>query len=246
LAMLVLTGVGGGGEPLPGREIMLPEKVVPDRFFSYLIGLIDADVCGDVDDAQLAAILKEYRGKTSVPFEKITEIKRECTSGSTVHDVSIGFRGDLKTPLPYSILGYHPGSVIASKTMSFLEWYTPSQKLATSTGSIELSKVFVFGVYQGWAIVDIDAWIEKLFGGVLGDTRIIVVVLFKYKGDWHGLAAGYDRKGYGRSGIFNFRTNKIMFPTPRELQVLAPYFRDYVVRTKHLVAPLPPASRWKS
>ena len=240
-----INGISRAGE-MPGKEILLPETVVSDRFYSYLIGLIDANICGVVDDRQISKVLRDYKGRTSIPFEEIKEIKRECVSGSTVRDVSITFKRNLRTPVPYSILGYHPGSVTANRKVSFLEWYIPSKKIILSlTESIELSQVFVFGVYEGWAIVDIDAWIEKLFGGLLDDTRIVVIVLFKYKDEWHGLAAGYDRSGNGRSGIFNFRTNKILFPTPRELQALAPYFRNFVVRTKHLTAPSPPASKWK-
>jgi hypothetical protein len=226
---------------------MLPEAVVPDRFYSYLIGLIEANACGSVDDSQLGEVLRQYRGKTSIPFETIKEIKRGCVSGTTVRDVSIVFKNPLETPVPYSILGYHPGSVGASQSVGFLEWDLPTEKIAVrGREPVELSQVFVFGVYEGWAIVDIDAWIDKLLGGVLDDTRIIVLVLFKYRGDWHALAAGYDRQGNGRSGIFNFRTNKILFPTPRELQVLAPHYRDFVARVKHLKAPHPPAARWRS
>ena len=233
-------------EDLPGKEISLPESQVSDRFYSYLIGLVDADVCGVIDDRQLDKVLKDYRGKTAIPFEKITAIRRECAAGSTVRDVSIAFRGNLKTPVPYGILGYHPGSVTASTTVDFLEWYNPSQKISLSKQeSIELSQVFVFGVYRGWAVVDIDSWVDKVLGDLLDDTRIVVMVLFKYKGEWHGLAAGYGPSGEGRSGIFNFHTNEILFPTPRELQVLAPYFRNFVVRTKHLNAPLPPQDVWK-
>jgi len=250
-AALIALGFTGAApdaaDRVPGPEIMLPEGAVPDRFYSYLIGLVDADVCGVVDGVHLSKLLQKNKGKTSIPFEKIKEIRRECVAGSAVRDVSIAFKGDLRTPVPYSILGYHPGSVDASKTMSFLEWYMPHEKIAVGgRESVELSEVFVFGAYDGWAIVDVDAWIDRLLGGVLDDTRIVVLALFKYKGDWHGLAAGYDRQGNGRSGIFNFRTNKILFPTPRELQVLAPHYRDFVVRIKHLSAPPPPAGKWKS
>jgi hypothetical protein len=247
ISLGVMNAVVNAADRLPDQEIMLPEGVVPDRFYSYLIGLVEANVCGVVDDVQLKRVLRERRGKTSIPFEKIKEIRRECVTGTTVRDVSIAFKGDLETPVPYSILGYHPGSVDASKTMRFLEWYTPFEKIAVGgRESVELSQVSVFGVYEGWVIVDIDAWIDNLLGGLLDDTRIIVLVLFKYKGDWHALAAGYDRQGNGRSGIFNFKTNKILFPTPRELQALAPYYRNFVVRIKHLTAPAPPANKWKS
>jgi hypothetical protein len=232
---------------IPGKEIMLPESAVPDRFYSYLIGLVNANVCGVVDDAKFDSVLRGFKGKTQIPFEKIKEIRRECVTGSGTRDVSITFKGDLDTPVPYSILGYHPGSVTAGTKVSFLEWYTPSQKITVGRGeSIVLADVFVFGVYDGWAVVDIDTWVDRLLGGLLDDTRIIVLVLFKYKGEWHALAAGYDRQGNGRSGVFNFHTNRILFPTPKELQVLAPYFRNFVALNKHLKPPSPPAARWKT
>jgi hypothetical protein len=236
----------GLADKLPGKEVSLPESAIPDPFYGYLIGLLDANVCGVVGADQLSEVLGKHRGKTSIPFERIREIDRGCGSGTGARDVSISFNGALKTPLPYSILGYHPGSVSASPKVNFLEWFIPSQKIAIGGArSIELSQVHVFGIYEGWTIVDIDDWVDRMMGGLLDDTRIVVMVLFKYNEDWHGLAAGYDRRGAGRSGIFNFRTNKILFPTPRDLQPLAPYFRNFVVRTKHLDAPVPPPNKWK-
>jgi hypothetical protein len=237
----------GPGVQVPGAEISLPESQVVDRFYGYLIGLVDANACGVVDGEQLHRVLKDKLGKTAIPFATIEEIRRECAPGSAVRDVSIIFKKDLDTPVPYSILGYHPGSVAASCTVRFLEWYIPSQRISvTRQEALDLSQVFVFGIYDGWAVVDIDTWVDKILGGFLDDTRIVTMALFKYKGEWHGLAAGYGRSGEGRSGIFNFQTNKILFPTPRELQVIAPYFRNFVVRTKRLDSPVPPGNRWKS
>lgn len=230
---------------VPGAEISLPESQVADRFYGYLIGLVDANTCGVIDGRKLEEVLHRYRGKTKIPFEKIKEIRRECSDSSSVRDVSIVFNGALDTPVPYSILGYHPGAVRASQTVAFLEWYLPSERIRSGSGEVlEVSDVFVFGIYKGWALVDIDVWVDRLLGRFLDDTRIVVMALFKYRGEWHGLAAGYGRSGEGRSGIFNFHTNKILFPTPRELQALAPHYRNMVVRTKRIAAPMPPASEW--
>jgi hypothetical protein len=231
---------------IPGAEISLPDGEVSDRFYAYLIGLVTANTCGTVDQRQLARVLSAHKGNTAIPFELVKDINRACVSGSAVRDVTIAFNDDLDTPVPYNILGYHPGSVRASDTVSFLEWYLPVERIKPAQGpAVELSQVFVFGIYQGWAVVDIDVWMDKILGKYLDDTRIVVIALFKYKGEWHGLAAGYGRSGEGRSGIFNFHTNKILFPTPRELQVLAPHFRDFIARGKHLSAPTPPRGRWK-
>jgi hypothetical protein len=232
-------------QDLPGREIWLPEDVVQDRFYSYLIGLVQADTCGVLYARDLEKVLNDYRGKTSIPFETIRDIRRECTHDSNPREVSIAFHEELKTPVPYSILGYHPGSVTASEMLRFREWDMPSKSLRWSrSGAIELTDVYVFGVCEGWAIVDIDTWLDTILGGLLDDTRIVVLALFKYNGEWHGLAAGYDPDGEGRSGIFNFSQNKILFPTPRELRMLGPYFRNFVARDKKVEAPMPPQGRW--
>lgn len=244
LMMLCIIPCATAGD-MPGREIWLPEDVVKDRFYSYLIGLIQADTCGVLYAIDLENVLSDYEGKTSIPFTTIKEIRRECT-GSNPKEVSIAFHDMLKTPVPYSILGYHPGSVTASPGLRFLEWDIPSKTLRYSRDeAIELSDIYVFGVCEGWAIVDIDSWLDTLLGGLLDDTRIVVMALFKYQGDWHGLAAGYDPSGDGRSGIFNFSENKILFPTPRHLQMLGPYFRYFVTRVKRVSPPLPPSEKWK-
>lgn len=229
---------------MPGRDIWLPEDVVKDRFYSYLIGLIQADTCGVLYASDLETVLDDYEGKTAIPFKTIKDIRRGC-GRSNPREISIAFHKMLKTPVPYSILGYHPGSVTASPEVRFLEWDIASKTLRHSRNeAIELTDVYVFGVCDGWAVVDIDNWLDTVLGGLLDDTRIVVMALFKYNGEWHGLAAGYDPTGDGRSGIFNFSQNKILFPTPRHLQMLGPYFRYFVTRVKRVTAPLPPSDKW--
>ena len=239
---------------LPGSEIMLPESEVPDRFFAYLIGLVQVDTCGVVDAGDLVSALCDFEGKTSVPFERIQSIQRDCGDDrlssrrgrGSVRDVSITFLKELKTPVPYQILGYHPGSVRASEIVRFREWHIPRRTLRwTSREALKLSDIYVFGIYEGWAVIDIDGWLDALLGGSLDDTRIITLVLFKHDGDWHGLAAGFGRSGEGRSGVFNFARNRILFPTPDEFRGLGPYFRNFVTGVKDLAVPLPPELKWK-
>jgi hypothetical protein len=243
VALIAICALEAG--ELPGREVWLPEEQVKDRFFAYLIGLIEVDTCGVLDARQLESVLKDFRGSTAIPFETIVDIQRECSSPAGPRTVSITFTEDLKTPVPYSILGYHPGSVKASCVVRFLEWNIPMQTLRSRRDEpIELTQIHVFGLYEGWAVIDIDAWLDKILGGMLDDTRIVALALFKYAGDWHGLAAGYGPSGEGRSGIFNFSQNRILFPTPPELRFLGPYFRNYVTRVNKVAVPLPPEARW--
>ena len=48
---------------MPGSEIMLPEDEVRDRFFAYMIGLVQVDTCGIVDAGDLASTLADFKGK---------------------------------------------------------------------------------------------------------------------------------------------------------------------------------------
>jgi hypothetical protein len=230
---------------LPGSEIILPEEEVKDRFFAYLIGLAEADAYGALGTEDIANALGDFSGKTRVPFELITGIERRRGEPGKPSVVTISFLETLKTPVPYSILGYHPGSVWADTLVTFYEWYLPKKSIWAGEGSrITLTKIHVFGTAEGWAVVDIDAWVDKLLGGRLDDTWLIVMALFKYEEAWHGIAAGYGPGGEGRSGVFNFKTNKILFPTPDELKTLGPYFRNLVRKQKGLKAPVPSHGEW--
>ena len=251
VAIAILIGLALGlpkpaGSNLPGREVWLPDEEVKDKFYSYLIGLAQVDTCGVLDAADLARVLADYEGKTSIPFEVIKDISRSCSDGTSPKEVSIRFNGELKTPVPYSILGYHPGAVRTSSTVRFYEWDIPYKTLRWSHNEpIDLSHIHVFGIYEGWAVVDIDSWLDALLGGLLDDTRIVVLALFQYEGEWHGLAAGYGPSGEGRSGVFNFSKNEILFPTPAHLRILGPYFRNFVTRVNRVEVPLPPADKWQ-
>ena len=135
---------------------------------------------------------------------------------------------------------------MTSATVRFYEWEIPYKILRWNRQEpLDLSQIYVFGIYEGWAVVDVDAWLDALLGGLLDDTRIVTLVLFKYEGEWHGLAAGFGPAGEGRSGIFNFNENRILFPTPAHLRVLGPYFRNFVTRVNRVEVPLPPSEKWQ-
>ncbi len=233
-------------KPIPLEEIFVPESSVKDPFYRYLIGLINADICGTVDSAILSLVLSKYKSKTDIPFQLIDRISRTRESGKNTCKVSISFKGHLKASVPYSILGYHPGSVKASEVVDFIEWTMPKKTIWIGEGRrVDLTDVHLFAPQRGWALIDMDAWIEKLTLGLIDDTRIVGLGLFRYQGEWYGLATGYDPQGNGRSGIFSFSENKILFPTPEHFQGVGPYFRNYIIHIQKIEPPLPPIGNWK-
>ncbi|MGQ9603496.1 MAG: hypothetical protein ACUVUU_04735 [bacterium] len=231
---------------IPVEEIFAPESSVKDPFYRYLIGLIEADICGTVNSKTLSSALSKHKSKTDIPFQLIDRISRSCESLTNPCEVSISFKSDLKASIPYSILGYHPGSVRASEVVDFIEWRMPRKTIQIADGRrIDLTDVHLFAPQRGWAMIDMDAWIEKLTLGLIDDTRIVGLGLFRYQGEWYGLATGYDPQGNGRSGIFSFSANKILFPTPEHFQGVGPHFRNYIINVKRVEPPLPPIGNWK-
>jgi hypothetical protein len=231
---------------LPGFEVSVPQEEVRDPFYAYMIGLLLNNVCGLLSTEEMAEVLSAYQDKSVIPFATIKDVRRDCFPTGGRREVVVNFWEGLKTPIPYSILGYHPGSVRTSDSVKFFEWALPEKIIHWSRQeSIKITDIYVFGVHEGWAVIDIDGWVDVLLGDLLDDTRVAVMVLFKYRGQWHGLAAGYGRNGEGRSGVFNFSENRVLLPTPQELRNLGPYFRHYVTRTKGLTLDLP-SDDWRS
>ena len=120
--VLLIPAVAFPEDLVPGGEIILPEDDVKDRFFAYMIGLAEADAYGNLSAEDLSGVLDEFAGETRIPFGLITGIERRRVEQGNPTLVSISFLEELKTPVPYSILGYHPGSVVADTTVRFNEY----------------------------------------------------------------------------------------------------------------------------
>lgn len=226
-------------DPLPA------EPQVKDPVFSVLLGLIHADLYGSLTRERLERALSTDRRRSRLPYERLKELTRVPDAGGRTSRVTLVFDGALELPIPYRILWYRPGSVLATETCLFREWRLgalslPGPRTADNAPpeAVHLDDVHLFALRGGQLDVDIDGWLDRLMGGRLDDTRVNGIVLMRWKGRWLGLAIGHNRDGRARSGTFDFTDDRILFPSPAELKAVARHMRSRIASLVAADAPL--------
>ena len=140
---------------------------------------------------------------------------------------TIVFFEGLAYPLPFDILGYHPGAIYTSSIVKMRETYYPSLTIRKGTKlETVLQPVWIIEVFQGFAFIDFDKWLDSLLGRILDDLRIRTLVLFRFEGTWYALLAGLGHNDRIISGMYDLKKNKIVISGPRQLRDLAEVFLE--------------------
>ena len=202
----------------PGREVSLPQCQVRDTFFAYVLGIISAGIEVDVDGEQMRAILTEFASSLHLPFDLIRSVTQHTDEETGARTIGLDFQGDVSIPIPFSILFYHPGSIVADRSLLFR---VDRSLLTDPAGKEAPGPVFDLAITGGSVLVDIDDWLEALFSASLEDTWIRHIVFFTRQGEWIGLLEGTGRAtGRDLRAYFNFTKNRIVFPVPPALDRL--------------------------
>jgi len=232
--------------PIPDRLTLHPG--VADPIFSLLVGLVEDDVYGELSGERVASEMGRLGRKSKLPWQKLDYLTRTPVELGRTAEVLVRFRGDVDLPVPYSVLGYNPGSFNASETCIFREWNLGTVSLslpetkerkrvraaAAAAGSpapdnqVVLENVHLFGLAAGSVAIDIDGLVDRLLGGAIDDTDVLGLALFRHEGVWYGVATGYNKKKQGRSGLFSFPKDEIVFPTPDDLKIVGRTMRGWV------------------
>jgi hypothetical protein len=214
------------------------EPGVNDPVFSFLTWLVTSGTYGTITRERLQQEVGRIGGKSRLPYESVVSITREPVKPGRTALVRLEFTKPIDLPIPYSILGYHPGSFTASQYCVFREWEIGKIRLSeaeqkdnrTETRTIDLEDVHLFASVEGDVRIDIDAWIDALLGGAIDDTDITALMLCRWQGEWYGVAMGYGHDKSGRSGILSLRQDKILFPTPDGLHGVGRQMRAHAER----------------
>ena len=199
----------------PGREVSLPQRQVRDTFFAYVLGIISAGIEVDVDGEQMRAILTEFTSSLRLPFDLISRVTQHTDEETGARTIGLDFQSDVSIPIPFSILWYHPGSIVADRSLLFR---VDRSLLADPAGKGAPRPVFDLVITGGSVLVDIDDWLEALFSASLEDTWIRHIVFLTWQGEWIGLLEGTGRAtGRVLRAYFNFTRNRIVFPVPPAL-----------------------------
>ncbi len=228
-------------ESTPVPTDVIPEELpfetrVKDPVFSALVGLVSSNSYGTLSREQLARNLERRNLKSKLPYQEVQSVTRARGTDDRSATVTVSFDGDLKLPVPYSLLGYHPGSFLASQDCVFREWiigdltldHPEKVKGEWTHRPIHLKRVHLYGLDRGKISIDFDGWLDTMLGGTLDDTDVVGLILFEYEGVWTGMATGYSKKGSGRSGAFNFEEDEIMFPGPDEMKTIGRTLRKKI------------------
>ncbi|MAE71780.1 MAG: hypothetical protein CME06_15085 [Gemmatimonadetes bacterium] len=229
------------GVPLPYEPVM--SEGIRDPVFAYLVAMADDDARGELSGKVLDSLVVESGRRSRLPHRFLSEIVRRVGPPDRPAELRISFAEPLRLPVPYSILGYHPGSLRISDEVELDEWSLGRVRLPDGPDGKRryLEEVKLLVVRRGELVIDIDWWIDKLFGGKLDDTDIVALALVRFEGGIFGIATGYNSSGRGRSGTFDFFEDEIVFPSPshfkfagRTLRGRAERLRDRAKATAHL------------
>ncbi|MFH1143211.1 MAG: hypothetical protein V1774_01545 [Candidatus Eisenbacteria bacterium] len=226
----------------------LPDDI-RDPVFGYLIGMFDRERYGLVTGEHLQAVSGKCGRKGRVPTEQIRSVASVREAGHVLIWSRAEFVGDLRLPVPYSLLGYHPGRLISSATVTAREWHLPRvvvpHPVADGTAALEILDVTMLAFVEGYVEMDIDGWLDRLLGEGIDDTQMIGLAVFRYGGERYSMALGYNDKGEPRSGALHMGEDEVRFPTPAELKSVARHLRQLLLRQlgdMGLPASLPGAS----
>ena len=238
VAVLVLAGAAAAGPAANWPE--LRERAAPavgeawadsvpagpevrDPFFVFVLEALAGDSLGVWSGEALRRRVAASGRESRLPLERIRELERraarpdevEARRGVAVSRIwRLVFDENLKLPMPYSILGYHPGSLFLSRELVLSEWRLgarPLQVVRPDTQlSVQAAELAVFRLDTGWIVLDADALLDKLLGKKLDDSWTMGFALGRVDGRLQGLGLAYGRKGRKLYGEIDFREDRIL------------------------------------
>jgi hypothetical protein len=196
---------------------------VTDPLFSAMVGVVDADFYGGIRQAQIDSIVVA-NGGSKLPHEVFAEIRRAPVPGAAAALVQFILLEEVDRPIPYSLLGYNPGSIRASQQLDFLEFDIGRRRYLVKIDDeqivVEIESAHLLVLADGYMEMDFDGWLDRLLGSKLDDMHVKAFLLFTIEDQRFSLGMGQTKKGRGKTGAFDFLEDSTVFPAPKELLVV--------------------------
>lgn len=196
---------------------------VRDPLFAFLIAVAEGDSLGVWEAPALAARIAGSGRPTRLPLDRIRRLERQAIADSTSEPRGaprptrlwrLTLDGDLALPMPYDILGYHPGTLRLSRQIVLSEWRLGDVNLRLarddSARVLPFTGVVCWRLDEGWLVLDADGWIDRLLGGALDDSWTEGLALGRLDGRPVGLALGVNRDLRALRGEFDFRADRVL------------------------------------
>ena len=223
LVLVCLLPAAGAGladeEPSPDR---LPGGVV-EPFFGFLLSVMDGDSLGVWTAPDLTRYAEAQGRPSRMPLESIAELrrrrphpveKRRWPRAELRAVWELTMVSKLQLPMPYSILGYHPGSLRIAQRLLLSELALGDRTFVTEEGEYPqgrtLTDIHAVRIDSGHVVLDADRLPDMLLGGNLDDAWTLGFVAAREEGRRIGLAVSVKRDGGPIFGQFDFERDRIM------------------------------------
>jgi hypothetical protein len=177
-----------------------------DPFYAFIIGITEGDSLGVWFKEDLYSFAGRFEGKSKLPLDHFRRLERRPITNAEV-EVRRGVRvgriwrltldENLRIPLPYSILGYRPGSVYISGVLEFSEWRLGNRNLRVLVNDevsvMPVTDLVIFRLDTGWIVLDVHGWLDKLLGGKLDDCWTQGFAICRQDGEIRTLSLSYSR-----------------------------------------------------
>ncbi|MDD5718181.1 MAG: hypothetical protein PHQ53_00665 [Candidatus Krumholzibacteria bacterium] len=223
-ASALAAGVGDGdGYGLIPDMTRLRDQV-HEPFFAFFFIMTDRDSLGTWTPADLLAFADAWGQPSVFPLATCLEsLAREAVPAGEVErrrGVDCARRWVIRLqpprldlPMPYSILGYRPGTLSFDGPLVLREWRLGERELNLTVDDQDyeftISGMTIFQLAAGWIILDVDAWLDSLLGKNLDDAATEGFIVGRVGADVVGVGNSFGRTGRRIFGELDFRTGKV-------------------------------------
>ncbi|MFH1842580.1 MAG: hypothetical protein ABIF77_05190 [bacterium] len=196
---------------------------IRDPFFEWIVGIIEDDELGTWNQTYIQAMIFHAGRESKLPLEHfISIVRREAAADEMERrrgvDVTriweITLTDNLKLSMPYSILGYHPGSLFLARNIRLSEWRLGNRDVHVvrdeTTVPTSVTGLAVFRLDTGWVVLDVDGWLDRLLGKKLDDSWMVGFAVGRVGEEVKGLGMAESRQGRRLYGEIDFREDKIL------------------------------------
>ncbi len=211
------------GEPEEKSALATEGPEIREPFFAFLLGMVEADSLGQWTGAELRAAAEDAGRPSRFPLDQVVSLSRSrpdsvsarrYTGARVQANWRIVLAEDQDRPMPYSIMGYHPGSLLIGGELVLAELAAIDLDLAWGGGEDRQSEIVtevrIFALEKGHVVLDADGWLDALLGAGLDDSWTVGFVTGREQGRLMGLGVSLGRKGRHIYGEFDFANDEVL------------------------------------
>jgi hypothetical protein len=206
--------------PRPKEDVLdLDGPEINEPFFAMILQWAADDSLGTWDADDVLAFTNTLGRESKFPMEQLARFSRHrpeeseasAWPGVTVNAIwKFELTGDLSPAMPYSVLGYHPGSLRVSQSLQLAETHLEGLALEGEDGAKKIAGIRIFRLDQGTVILDVDGWLDAFLGKKLDDAAVVGFVMGREHDQLVGVVVSLGKNGRHIYGEFDFRRDEVM------------------------------------